>query len=59
MGTVDQAVGQSQPRYGMGGIGLADRSQLKALTGIDDRSGFCVLAGLMPRATSGGVRALR
>ena len=36
----------------VGGIGLADGSELKALTGIDDHSRFCVSAALMPRATA-------
>jgi hypothetical protein len=35
-----------------GGIGLADGSELKALTGVDDHSWFCVSAALMPRATA-------
>jgi transposase InsO family protein len=33
----------------VGGFGLADGSQAKALTGIDDHSRFCVSARLMPR----------
>jgi hypothetical protein len=33
----------------VGGFGLADGSSLKALTGIDDHSRFCVSALLMPR----------
>jgi len=36
----------------VGGIGLADGGELKALTGIDDHSRFCVSAALMPRATA-------
>jgi transposase InsO family protein len=36
----------------VGGIGLADGGELKALTGIDDHSRFCVPAALMPRATA-------
>jgi transposase InsO family protein len=39
----------------VGGILLADGSELKALTGLDDHSRFCVVAGLMPRATSRAV----
>jgi transposase len=34
----------------MGGIWLADGHELKAVTGIDDHSRFCVLAGLIERA---------
>jgi transposase InsO family protein len=33
----------------VGGIGLADGSTAKALTGLDDHSRFCVSAVLMPR----------
>jgi transposase InsO family protein len=33
----------------VGGFGLADGTSLKALTGIDDHSRFCVSALLMPR----------
>ena len=32
----------------VGGIGLADGSAVKALTGLDDHSRFCVSAALMP-----------
>ena len=39
----------------VGGIGLADGTEVKALTGLDDHSRFCVLAALMPRATSRAV----
>lgn len=39
----------------VGGIMLADGTELKALTGIDDHSRFCVCAGLMDRATSRAV----
>ena len=39
----------------VGGIGLAGGGELKALTGIDDHSRFCVSAALMPRATSRAV----
>ena len=39
----------------VGGILLADGMELKALTGVDDHSRFCVVAGLMPRATSRAV----
>jgi hypothetical protein len=41
----------------VGGIGLVDGSELKALTGLDDHSRFCVSAALMPRATSRAVCA--
>lgn len=33
----------------VGGIGLADGTSVKALTGVDDHSRFCVSAVLMPR----------
>ena len=33
----------------VGGFGLVDGTSLKALTGIDDHSRFCVSAALMPR----------
>jgi len=36
----------------VGGIALADGAELKALTGIDDHSRFCVSAALLPRATA-------
>ena len=39
----------------VGGIVLSDGTELKALTGIDDHSRFCVCAGLMERATSRAV----
>jgi transposase InsO family protein len=39
----------------VGGVLLADGTELKALTGVDDHSRFCVVAGLMPRATSRAV----
>jgi transposase InsO family protein len=39
----------------MGGIWLADGRELKAVTGIDDHSRFCVAAGLIERATARGV----
>jgi transposase InsO family protein len=39
----------------VGGIMLTDGSELKALTGIDDHSRFCVAAGLLERATSRAV----
>jgi transposase InsO family protein len=41
----------------VGGVGLADGSSLKVLTGIDDHSRFVVCAGLMVRATSRAVCA--
>jgi hypothetical protein len=34
----------------MGGIWLANGRELKAVTGIDDHSRFCVAAGLVERA---------
>lgn len=39
----------------MGGVELADGSELKVVTGVDDHSRFCVAAGLVPRATSKAV----
>jgi transposase InsO family protein len=39
----------------MGGIWLADGRELKAVTGIDDHSRFCVAAGLVERATARNV----
>lgn len=36
----------------VGGILLADGSELKCLTGVDGHSRLCVMAGLMVRATS-------
>ena len=39
----------------VGGIYLADGSELKCLTGVDDHSRFCVSAGLMHRANSKSV----
>lgn len=33
----------------VGGIGLADGTSVKCLTGLDDHSRFCVVAALMPR----------
>ncbi len=39
----------------VGGVGLADGSQAKILTGIDDHSRFIVCAGVMVRATSRAV----
>jgi transposase InsO family protein len=39
----------------MGGIWLADGRELKAVTGIDDHSRFCVMAGLIERATARNV----
>jgi hypothetical protein len=41
----------------VGGIGLVDGGELKALTGVDDHSRFCVAAVLMPRATGRAVCA--
>jgi transposase InsO family protein len=39
----------------MGGIWLADGHELKAVTGIDDHSRFCVAAGLIERANARAV----
>jgi transposase InsO family protein len=39
----------------MGGIWLVDGHELKAVTGIDDHSRFCVMAGLVERATARNV----
>jgi len=39
----------------MGGIWLADGRELKAVTGIDDHSRFCVMAGLVERANAPSV----
>jgi transposase InsO family protein len=39
----------------VGGIMLVDGTELKAVTGVDDFSRFCVLAGLMERATARNV----
>jgi transposase InsO family protein len=39
----------------MGGIWLADGRELKAVTGIDDHSRFCVAAGLIERANATAV----
>jgi transposase InsO family protein len=36
----------------MGGVLLSDGTELKAITGIDDHSRFCVIAKLTPRATA-------
>ena len=36
----------------MGGVRLADRRELKLVTGIDDHSRFCVSARLVWRATA-------
>jgi transposase InsO family protein len=39
----------------MGGIWLTDGRELKAVTGIDDHSRFCVVAGLIERANASAV----
>ena len=39
----------------VGGIGLVDGTELKALTGVDDHSRFCVIAALLRRATGRAV----
>jgi transposase InsO family protein len=36
----------------MGGVRVADGTQLSVITGIDDHSRFCVIAKLVPRATA-------
>lgn len=36
----------------MGGVKMADGSQLSVVTGIDDHSRYCVIAKLVPRATA-------
>jgi transposase len=41
----------------MGGIWLADGRELKAVTGIDDHSRFCVMAGLVERANTSPLRS--
>jgi Integrase core domain len=38
-----------------GGIWLVDGRELKAVTGIDDHSRFCVMAGLVERANARSV----
>ena len=35
----------------MGGVILTDGTELKAITGIDDHSRYCVIAKLVHRAT--------
>jgi len=39
----------------VGGVALVDGTELKALTGVDDHSRFCVSAGLMVRANARSV----
>jgi hypothetical protein len=39
----------------MGGVWLQDAHELKAVTGIDDHSRFCVAAGLVQRANARSV----
>lgn len=39
----------------MGGVWLVDGAELKAVTGIDDHSRFCVMAGLVERANARSV----
>jgi len=39
----------------MGGVWLANRRELKVVTGIDDHSRFCVMAGLVERANARSV----
>ena len=42
----------------MGGVEVADGSELKVVTGVDDHSRFCIAAGLVTRATSKAVCAV-
>ncbi len=42
----------------MGGVMLDDDSELKVVTGVDDHSRFCVMAGLVTRATAQTVCAI-
>jgi transposase InsO family protein len=42
----------------MGGVQLADGTEVKAVTGIDDHSRFCVAFGLVERATARPVCAV-
>jgi transposase InsO family protein len=42
----------------MGGVLLEDGRELKAVTGVDDHSRFCVAVGLVERATSRPVRGV-
>ncbi len=42
----------------MGGVLLADDTELKVVTGVDDHSRFCIAAGLVTRATSKAVCAV-
>ena len=42
----------------MGGVVLADGTELKVVTGVDDHSRFCVAAGLVKRAISKAVCAV-
>jgi hypothetical protein len=39
----------------MGGVWLASTQELKVVTGIDDHSRFCVMAGLVERANARSV----
>ena len=39
----------------MGGVWLTDGRELKVVTGIDDHSRFCVMAGLVERANARSV----
>jgi transposase InsO family protein len=41
----------------VGGVATVDGSQLKAVTGIDDHSRFCVIAALMPRENARAICA--
>ena len=41
----------------VGGIRLADGTELKLVSGIDDHSRFCVIAALVPRATGRAICA--
>ena len=43
----------------VGGVLPADGTECKVVTGIDDRSRFCVIASVVPRATGRAVRGVR
>jgi transposase InsO family protein len=42
----------------MGGVVLADGTELKLVTGIEDHSRYCVAAGLVPRGIGRAVRGV-
>jgi transposase InsO family protein len=39
----------------VGGVMLADGSEAKVVTGVDDHSRFCVIAAVVPKATGRAV----